>query len=70
MPTAFAVSRVVDRPAAEVWRRLTDWDNAAGWLGVDSVGADGPTAVGTRSGCPPAARSDAARSPPWTPAAR
>ena len=48
MPTAFAVSRVVDRPAAEVWRRLTDWDHAAGWLGVDSVAADGPTAVGTR----------------------
>ena len=48
MTTAFAVSRVVDRPPAEVWRRLTDWDNAAGWLGVDRVGAAGPTAVGTR----------------------
>jgi uncharacterized protein YndB with AHSA1/START domain len=48
MTTAFTVSRVVDQPAEEVWRRLTDWENAAGWLGVDRVGVDGPTAVGTR----------------------
>ena len=48
MTTAFTVSTVVDRPPAEVWRRLTDWDNAAGWLGVDRVGAADPTAVGTR----------------------
>jgi uncharacterized protein YndB with AHSA1/START domain len=47
MTTAFTVSRTVDRPAEEVWRRLTDWEHAAGWLGVDSVAADGPTAVGT-----------------------
>jgi hypothetical protein len=30
-----------------VWRQLTDWDRAAGWLGVDALAADGPTAVGT-----------------------
>ena len=30
-----------------MWPRLTDWDRAAGWLGVDSIRADGPTAVGT-----------------------
>jgi uncharacterized protein YndB with AHSA1/START domain len=48
MTTAFTASRLIDRPAGEVWRRLTDWEHAAGWLGVDSVAADGPTAVGTR----------------------
>jgi uncharacterized protein YndB with AHSA1/START domain len=45
---AFATRRSIDRPAEEVWRRLTDWNRAAGWLGVDGVRADGPTAVGTR----------------------
>ena len=48
MTTAFTAVTQIDRPAEEVWRRLTDWEHAAGWLGVDSVGADGPTAVGTR----------------------
>ena len=48
MTSAFTASTVVDRPPAEVWRRLTDWDDAAGWLGVDRVSASGPTAVGTR----------------------
>lgn len=47
MTTAFTSSARIDRPAEEVWRRLTDWEHAAGWLGVDSVTADGPTAVGT-----------------------
>jgi uncharacterized protein YndB with AHSA1/START domain len=45
---AFHVSRTVDRSADEVWRELTDWNRAAGWLGVDSVSAEGPTTVGTR----------------------
>jgi uncharacterized protein YndB with AHSA1/START domain len=45
---AFRVSRTVDRPADQVWRQLTDWNSAAGWLGVDSVSAEGPTAVGSR----------------------
>lgn len=48
MTTAFTASTLIDRPAEDVWRRLTDWERAAGWLGVDSVAADGPTAVGTR----------------------
>ena len=48
MTTAFTASTLIDRPAEEVWRHLTDWERAAGWLGVDSVAADGPTAVGTR----------------------
>jgi len=47
MTRAFAATRNIDRPVDEVWARLTDWDRAAGWLGVDSIRADGPTAVGT-----------------------
>ena len=47
MVQAFTVTREVDHPAEEVWRRLTDWERAAGWLGVDAIRADGPTAVGT-----------------------
>src|SRR5688500_6942644 len=47
MTIAFTSATVIDRPAEEVWRRLTDWEHAAGWLGVDRVTADGPTAVGT-----------------------
>jgi uncharacterized protein YndB with AHSA1/START domain len=44
---AFRAARTIDRPADQVWRQLTDWDRAAGWLGVDRVSAAGPTAVGT-----------------------
>ena len=47
MAQAFRVERELDRPADEVWAQLTDWSRAAGWLGVDSIRADGPTAVGT-----------------------
>jgi uncharacterized protein YndB with AHSA1/START domain len=47
MVQAFTATRLVDHPADEVWRQLTDWDRAAGWLGVDSIRADGPTEVGT-----------------------
>jgi uncharacterized protein YndB with AHSA1/START domain len=48
MSQAFAASRTVEHSADDVWRRLTDWGAAAGWLGVDGVRADGPTDVGTR----------------------
>jgi uncharacterized protein YndB with AHSA1/START domain len=48
MTRAFTVTQAIDRPAEEVWRQLTDWDRAAGWLGVDRVTAEGPTAAGTR----------------------
>ena len=48
MATAFTSATLIDRPAEEVWRRLTDWEHAAGWLGVESVAADGATAVGTQ----------------------
>ena len=47
MAQAFRVERELDRPAEAVWAQLTDWERAAGWLGVDSLRAEGPTAVGT-----------------------
>src|SRR5688572_17059307 len=47
MSRAFSVTRQVDRPVEQVWRQLTDWERAAGWLGVDSIRADGATQVGT-----------------------
>jgi uncharacterized protein YndB with AHSA1/START domain len=47
MVQAFRTTREIGRPVDEVWRQLTDWDRAAGWLGVDSIRADGPTRVGT-----------------------
>jgi uncharacterized protein YndB with AHSA1/START domain len=47
MTQAFRTERVIDAPVDEVWRRMTDWDRAAGWLGVDAIRADGPTEAGT-----------------------
>jgi uncharacterized protein YndB with AHSA1/START domain len=47
MTRAFAASRTFERPPAEVWTQLTDWEHAATWLGVDDIRATGPTAVGT-----------------------
>jgi uncharacterized protein YndB with AHSA1/START domain len=47
MVQAFTATREIGRPVDEVWRHLTDWDRAAGWLGVDSIRADGPLDVGT-----------------------
>jgi uncharacterized protein YndB with AHSA1/START domain len=47
MVQAFTAARELNRPAEEVWALLTDWGRAAGWLGVDSIRATGPTAVGT-----------------------
>jgi uncharacterized membrane protein len=38
MSVAFTATQVIDRPAATVWRTLTDWPHAPGWMaGVDSV---------------------------------
>jgi uncharacterized protein YndB with AHSA1/START domain len=48
MTRAFTASRTVDLPPEEVWRQLTDWPAAAGWLGVEDLRAGGGTAVGTR----------------------
>jgi uncharacterized protein YndB with AHSA1/START domain len=47
MVRAFTATRMVDHPVEQVWRQLTDWDRAAGWLGVDSIRAEGGTEVGT-----------------------
>ena len=47
MAQAFTVSRELVSPPDTVWEQLTDWDRAAEWLGVDSLRAEGPTAVGT-----------------------
>src|SRR4051794_3841841 len=47
MAQAFTAVHEFDHPAEEVWAQLTDWDHAAGWLGVESMRAEGPTAVGT-----------------------
>jgi uncharacterized protein YndB with AHSA1/START domain len=47
MTRAFAVTRTIDRPVDEVWSRLTDWDRAAPWMGIDAIRAEGATAVGT-----------------------
>jgi uncharacterized protein YndB with AHSA1/START domain len=47
MTQAFTAARHIDHPVEHVWHQLTDWDRAAGWLGVDSIRADGGTQVGT-----------------------
>lgn len=42
MTTAFTTSATIERPAAEVWARLTDWPAAPRWMpGVDSVRVSG-----------------------------
>lgn len=42
MTTAFTASTTVERPAPEVWERLTDWPAAAAWMpGVESVRVEG-----------------------------
>jgi uncharacterized protein YndB with AHSA1/START domain len=47
MAQAFEVVREFDHPAEKVWAQLTDWNRAAGWLGVESIRAEGPTAADT-----------------------
>jgi uncharacterized protein YndB with AHSA1/START domain len=47
MVQAFRATREIGRPPEQVWQQLTDWAGAAGWLGVDSIRADGATRVGT-----------------------
>lgn len=44
MTTAFTASTTVERPAPQVWDRLTDWPAAPAWMpGVESVRVDGST---------------------------
>lgn len=48
MAPSFVVHASIDRPPADVWASLTNWSAAPQWMnGIDSMSADGPTAVGT-----------------------
>jgi uncharacterized protein YndB with AHSA1/START domain len=47
MVQAFTRTRETAHQPEQVWRQLTDWERAAGWLGVDAIRADGGTQVGT-----------------------
>lgn len=48
MAIAFEVEERVARSPEAVWQRLTAWDSACEWMnGIDSMSAEGPTAVGT-----------------------
>ena len=43
MTIAFTSSATVERPAPEVWARLTDWPAAPAWMsGLESIRVDGP----------------------------
>jgi uncharacterized protein YndB with AHSA1/START domain len=47
MQRAFETETVIDRPVAQVWRELTDWEHAPRWMaGVDTMASDAGTAVG------------------------
>ncbi|MCY4527593.1 MAG: SRPBCC family protein [Chloroflexi bacterium] len=49
MTRTLSVEEEIQRPADEVWERLTDWDNASKWMpGVESMAADGETTTGTK----------------------
>ncbi|MFC7533006.1 SRPBCC family protein [Actinoplanes sp. GCM10030250] len=42
MTTAFIATATIDRPAAQVWARLTDWPAATAWMpGVQSIRVNG-----------------------------
>ena len=48
MPTAFTASETVSASPATVWKVLTDWPAAPGWMkGIDTMSAGGETAAGT-----------------------
>lgn len=49
MTRTLSVEEEIQRPAAEVWKGLTDWDNASRWMpGIESMAADGETTTGTK----------------------
>ena len=49
MARTLSVEEVVKRPASEVWKRLTDWENAPRWMpGIGGMAAAGETAEGTK----------------------
>ena len=48
MAHTLSVEEEIQKPASEVWERLTDWENAGKWMpGVEGMVADGETAAGT-----------------------
>ncbi len=48
MAHTLSVEEVIERPASEVWERLTDWESAHRWMpGIEGMAAAGETAVGT-----------------------
>ena len=49
MTRTLAVEEEIQKPASEVWKGLTDWENANRWMpGVEGMAADGETAEGTK----------------------
>jgi carbon monoxide dehydrogenase subunit G len=47
MRRAFETETVIDRPVGEVWRELTDWDNAPRWMaGIERMSSDAGAALG------------------------
>lgn len=49
MSTTFEVETTINHPADQVWATLTDWEKAPAWMnGIDSIRAEGDTAVGTK----------------------
>ena len=49
MTRTLAVEEEIQMPASEVWKGLTDWENANRWMpGVEGMAADGETAEGTK----------------------
>lgn len=48
MHEVFASEVVIERPPAQVWAALTDWEQAPDWMdGVEQLQADGPVEAGT-----------------------
>ena len=51
MTRGFQVEETIDKPCADVWRALTDWERAPEWMGpverIEPVG-NAPVGVGTK----------------------